>query len=174
MSISTAFKAFFSALFNSEASERIAKALAGESAPSLPAPEKKKTPTPPDRSPAVTLLATLQREARLLDFLMEPLDEYSDDQVGAAVRDIHRDTGETLKRLFAIEPVLAETEGETVDVPEGFDSGVYHLTGNIGGTPPLNGELIHAGWKVTKTDLPEFAGTKGAAKIVAPAEVEIR
>jgi len=175
MSVSTAFKAFFSALFNSEASDRISKALSGETA-ALPAPEEKKpqAPPPPARSPAVTLLATLQREARLLDFVMEPLDEYSDDQVGAAVRDIHRDLGATLKRLFDIQPVSTETEGETVQVPDGFDSGIYHLTGNISGTPPLAGELIHAGWQAAKADLPEFTGTKAAAKIVAPIEVEVK
>ncbi|HPH29941.1 MAG TPA: DUF2760 domain-containing protein, partial [Pseudomonadota bacterium] len=36
---------------------------------------------------AVQLLAVLQREGRLLDFLLEDIDSYGDGQIGAAVRD---------------------------------------------------------------------------------------
>ena len=45
----------------------------------------------PARSEAIALLETLQREARLVDFIKEPIDVYADAQVGAAVREIHRD-----------------------------------------------------------------------------------
>ena len=45
-----------------------------------------KAPTGPD----LRVLAVLQRDGRLVDFLEEEIDGYSDAQVGAAVRDIHR------------------------------------------------------------------------------------
>ena len=47
-------------------------------------------PPPPDRGEAaLRLLALLQQEGRLVDFLEEDLAPYSDVQVGSAVRAIH-------------------------------------------------------------------------------------
>ena len=58
-------------------------------------------PKPPARSEAITLLAALQREARFVDFIQESLAGYTDAQIGAAARDVHRDCGTVLKRMFA-------------------------------------------------------------------------
>src|SRR5690242_11018654 len=82
------------------------KRLPEDAAGLLPAADKQPTALPPPeaelvtkpvvdgkaelRRGAVQLLALLQREGRLLDFLQENIDGYSDDQIGAAVRDIHR------------------------------------------------------------------------------------
>ncbi|MFN7627817.1 MAG: DUF2760 domain-containing protein, partial [Pirellula sp.] len=38
------------------------------------------------RNDAITLLAVLQRDARLLDLVHESLDDYSDEQIGGAAR----------------------------------------------------------------------------------------
>src|SRR5215475_8944644 len=46
-------------------------------------------PPKPNAEP-VRFLALLQREGRLVDFLLEDIQAYANDQVGAAVRDIHR------------------------------------------------------------------------------------
>ena len=70
-----------------------------------------KQPPKAARSEAITLLATLQREARFVDFIKEPLDGYSDAQIGAAVRDVHRDCGKVLDRLFAIRSLVDQEEG---------------------------------------------------------------
>jgi hypothetical protein len=126
------------------------------------------------RSDALTLLAALQREARLVDFLMEPLDECSDQQVGAAVRDIQKDSRSVLVRMFELEPLRNEPEGTTLSVPAGFDSGEFKLTGNIAGEAPYQGELMHAGWRASRTDIPSWNGAPESASIMAPAEVEIR
>jgi len=187
MSIGTAFRAFFASLLNREKANAIRAALAGQALPAIAAAEKEEAATPrrtarpspaepskPAQPQAVTLLATLQREARLIDFVMEPIDEYSDAQVGAAVRDIHRDLRKTLDRLFSIESVVGREEGETVEVPAGFDAGEYHLTGSVSGEPPFSGELMHAGWKATKAELPTYTGSKRAVNVVAPVEVEVR
>src|SRR3954463_4131073 len=55
----------------------------------LSAPPK---PQPPPRQSAepLWLLTLLQREGRLLDFLLEDVESYANEQIGAAVRDIHR------------------------------------------------------------------------------------
>lgn len=147
------------------------RALAGEIPPSTPPPTAPATPSP-DRS-ALLVLATLQREARLIDFLMEPLDGYTDAQIGAAARDVHRDAAGVLRRLFAPEPLRAEAEGATVIVPRGFDPAVWKLTGRLGGEMPRSGILQHPGWRATRCELPQWTGSEEAARILAPAEVEL-
>jgi hypothetical protein len=177
-----AIRALFAALFSGEAASRIEEALAGRglpgrdeaTAPPKPEPKKPSKPKGPVRSEAITLLATLQREARLVDFVQEPLADYSDAQIGAAVRDVHRDCAAVLDRLFALKPVLQQEEGQEVDVPAGFDSGRYRLTGNVTGEPPFRGRLAHAGWEAAKCEIPAWSGSAAAAKTVAPAEVELK
>ncbi len=53
----------------------------------------------------------LQREARLVDFLMEDISGYADDQVGAAVRDVQTQAQESLTRYLRLEPVIDGVEG---------------------------------------------------------------
>lgn len=170
--ILTAIRAFFAALFSGATAERIEQALSG-AAVTAEKPSKPKTPPPPARSEALTLLAALQREARFVDFIKESLADYSDAQIGAAVRDVHRDCAAVLQRLFAIEPILADEEGATVDVPAGFDAGRYRLTGNVTGEPPFQGQMTHHGWEAARCDLPTWSGTPASARVVAPAEVEL-
>jgi hypothetical protein len=120
------------------------------------------------------LLATLQREARFVDFIMEPLEGYSDSQIGAVARDVHRDCGKVLERLFALAAVSPQQEGEEIEVPTGFDPAGYRLTGNVAGEPPFRGRLAHHGWEAGKCDLPAWSGKEAAARIIAPVEVEIK
>lgn len=135
---------------------------------------KPAAPKGPVRSDAITLLAALQREARFIDFIQESLAGYSDAQIGAAVRDVHRDCAAVLERMFAIRPATTEEEGKEVEIPAGFDAGRWRLTGNVTGEPPFRGRLVHPGWEATSCDLPTWSGTPAAAKIVAPAEVELK
>ncbi|WP_166828103.1 DUF2760 domain-containing protein [Thalassoroseus pseudoceratinae] len=179
--IGTAFRAFFGSLFNPETATRVGQALADEPAkiePSeQPTPKPQPTPPapkPPARSEAVTLLATLQREARLIDFVKEPLDGIPDAQVGAAVREIHRNLAESLNRMFQIQPVLTDAEGSSVEVPSGFNAGRYRLVGNVTGEAPYRGTLAHHGWLANSTQLPDWTGNDDSADIIAPAEVELK
>jgi hypothetical protein len=127
----------------------------------------------PQRSEALTMVAALQREGRFLDFMMESLDSYSDAQIGAAVRDVHRDCAGVVKRMFAIEPLTAQNEGSDLEVPAGFDPAAYHLTGNLAGEAPYKGKIRHHGWKATKCDLPEWTGRDESVFVAAPIEVEL-
>lgn len=167
-------------LFHPEVAPR-AQALLGE-AGQVVAPQPIVSPTPsrapaeatrPLRNDAVSLLAVLQREARLIDFLKENITPYDDAQVGAAVRDVHRGAAAVLDRLFALRPVLNDAEGSNVSVPAGADAGRITLTGNVAGQPPYRGVVRHQGWEATQLQLPEWTGGASAAKVVAPAEVEI-
>jgi hypothetical protein len=179
--MSTAFRAFFAALGNARSCERIDAALRGEGlpkdnrapAPTTSAPLPPPTPAAPVRSDAITLLAALQREARLLDLVQEPLDAYTDEQIGGAARKVLHDTRQVLNRCFSLGPVLAGEEGAAVEVPAGNDPARVHLTGTVPATGPYRGRLTHPGWVAQQCQLPRWTGSKEAALVVAPAEVEV-
>ena len=141
--------------------------------PTRPAPVVRETPKKPVRSEALTLLATLQREARWIDLVQESLDEYTDEQVGAAARDVLRSCRSGLQRLFDLHPVVREPEGAEMELPAGFDTGRYRLTGNVSGQPPFRGQLMHHGWEAGKCEVPAWSGSADAARVVATAEVEL-
>ena len=182
--VGLAFKTFFRVLRDRGFADGVRR-LVEQGPAALPeaptVPTTKPTPvTPPKpeppaarRSEALTLLAVLQREARFVDFVKESIAGYDDAQVGAAVRDVHRDCGAVLERLFALKPVLDQPEGSKVDVPAGFDAGRFRLVGNVTGQAPYRGTLQHAGWEATRVQVPEWGGSDNAARVVAPAEVEL-
>lgn len=179
MRIFLAFKVFFAVLFNSTKAGNVRLALEDKRQPTAAEREEKAVrpepprPKPPIRSDAVSLLAALQREARFVDLAMEPLDNYTDEQVGAAARDVLRDCRKVLDRLLALAPVVEQSEGAEIEVPAGFDTGQFRLTGNVAGQPPFHGSLVHHGWRAEKCEIPEWSGSETAAPIVAPAEIEL-
>ena len=121
--------------------------------PLLTPPPPKPTGPPKPSGEPLRLLALLQREGRLLDFLLEDIQSYPDAQIGAAVRDIHRQCHGALKEHLILEPVLPQSEGSTVQVPGGFDPSAIRLTGNVTGQPPFQGTLQHHGWRVKEMKL---------------------
>jgi hypothetical protein len=181
MRIGMAIRLFFKILFDGQFAVELEKRLAAGPATPAPAPPLPTSPPvadapvkkPPRRNDALTLLATLQREARLIDMVREPLGQYSDAQVGAAAREVLRDCGRVLDRLFGLEPLVAEEEGSAIEVPADFDAGRYRLTGNVSGTPPFRGRLVHHGWLATRCELPTWSGSPAAQMVVAPQEVEV-
>jgi Domain of unknown function (DUF2760) len=128
-------------------------------------------PTKPSGEP-LRLLGLLQREGRLLDFLLEDVQAYSNDQIGAAVRDIHKNCRKAVQEHLVLEPVIKDTEGATVQIPAGFDPSAVRLTGNVTGQPPFKGTLQHHGWRVKELKL--AAPPEGQDEFVLqPAEVEL-
>ena len=161
MSLGLALRCFFRALGDKTFGEQVAPLLA----PPSDEPEK-------PSGEAVRLLALLQRDGRLLDFLSEDIKEYSDDEVGAAVRDIHRDCWKVLEKYVELGAVIDGEEDEEVEVTEGFDPGAIRLTGNVKGSAPFKGTLAHRGWRAKAVNLPELP--EGADPLLlAPAEVEM-
>ena len=128
-------------------------------------------PVDPPETAALRLLATLQEDGRLIDFLSEEVAPYSDEQIGAATRGIHESLGKALRGCVALEAVMAGVEGDSVTVPVGFDPASIRLVGNVSGQPPFKGVLRHAGWRVTTLTVPERRGQDD--HVLAPAEVEI-
>ena len=196
--IAIAFRAFFAALFSQAKTEQIRLALERPVLPKTDAVEKKQPeasardiveqasrrpvhpetiatdrPSSPSRSEAVTLLAALQREARFVDLVKQPLGEFSDEQIGAAARNVLGDCAGVLDRFFALQPLVSQEEGSLLNVPQSYDAACYKLSGRVEGTGPFHGKLVHHGWKATTAKLPNWTGSKESALVIAPAEVEI-
>lgn len=132
-------------------------------------------PPPKEEKPSgvpLRVLALLQRDGRLLDFLLEDIHSYTDEQVGSAVRDIHDKCKKALAEHLVLEPVLPQKEGETVEIRPGFDPSAIRLTGNVTGDPPFRGTLKHQGWRVK--DIKLAPPPEGQDELVLqPAEVEL-
>ena len=182
MRLGLALKAFFRALRDRTFAEQLDRLLQGQTlAPSttteVPLADRLRADLvaqAPTRSEALTLLATLQREARLIDFLMEDLAGYDDAQVGAAARDVHRACAAALERIFALRPLRYQEEGAHVEILAGYDPVQLTLTGNVTDQLPLRGTLVHHGWQAMQCELPAWSGQEESARVIAPAEVEVQ
>jgi hypothetical protein len=172
--ISAAFRSFFSLLFSGVLPEDIALAFGfvkAKPAPVAAPVEQVKVNT---SDGALQILSILQRDSRLIDFLMEDITSYEDDQIGAAVRSLHADSKATLARHLTLTPVIDGVEGtyQKVDASKVPDPNRIKLIGNV----PANGRvpggtLRHRGWKVSAVELPAIG--KQDVSVIAPAELEV-
>jgi hypothetical protein len=166
--ISYAFRCWFSLLVHGqippEIVARLAASVPGSTASRAPSQES------PDR--AVQMLALLQRDGRLIDFLAENISPYPDAQLGAAVRTVHESCRQVLDRYVKLEPIINSEEDQPVAVPAGFDAALIKLIGTTTGSPPLRGMLRHRGWRVKEVNLPSLPQGTGRS-VVAQAEVEV-
>ncbi len=168
--ISSAFRSFFSILFSGVLPEDVAKEF-GYVKPTPPPP-----PAPVVRvsDGALQMLGILQRDSRLIDFLMEDIASYADDQIGAAVRSIHADSKASLIRHVTLRPVIdgVEQTFQKLDASKAPDPNRIKLIGNV----PANGKvpggtLRHRGWAVSNVTLPSLG--KQDPTILNPAEIEV-
>lgn len=180
--VAFSFRCFFSILFRAVIPDDIVRKLVKPVPAAEPAPapaalpvSRVKVAEPPasetlDR--AVQMLALLQRDGRLIDFLSENISAYPDVQLGAAVRSIHETCRQALDQYVKLEPVLNSEEDQPVTVEAGFDPAAIKLIGNVAGEPPVRGLLRHKGWRVKEMKMPPLS--QGAGRLViAPAEVEL-
>ncbi|MFB3818352.1 MAG: DUF2760 domain-containing protein, partial [Candidatus Methylomirabilales bacterium] len=135
---------------------------------------KARATPPPERVHAsgLMLLAALQREGRLIDFLEQEVAGFSDEEVGAAARVVHAGCRKALQQAFEFEPAVKGAEAAPITVPAGFDAQRIRLTGNVTGRPPFRGTLKHHGWVARAIRLPAASDALDP-RIVAPAEVEL-
>ncbi|MBX3226020.1 MAG: DUF2760 domain-containing protein [Labilithrix sp.] len=171
-----AIVAWFKILFDGEAAARMA--AAAEGAPALPEakkeepkPAKSEPPPPPPTDAALQLLALLQREGRLVDFLEEDIAGAADADIGAAARVVHSGCRKALRAHVTLAPVRAEDEGAKVTLAEANPVEVK-LTGNVAGKGPYSGVLRHRGWRATEIKLPTAVAGHDP-RVVAQAEVEL-
>lgn len=171
-----AFRSLFDILFGGHLSEGVLAGLGLSKRAPGPASVSRAAAPPPaplikTSDGALQMLAILQRDSRLLDFLMEDLTSYSDDQIGAAVRELHDQCRDSVARYVTLQPVIDGVEGTFAQAPS-KDPNVVKFVGNVPATPPAGGTLRHKGWRVAKVDLPSLAAGQDTA-ILAPAEIEI-
>ena len=168
-----AFRSFFSILFSGALSDSALVELGLTKREAAPSKAAAPAPAPAARPAdgALQLLGILQRDSRLVDFLMEDIGSYSDDQVGAAVRELHDQCRDSLARYVSLQPVIDGVEGTFAKAPS-IDPNVVKFVGNVPAKPPAGGTLRHKGWKAAKIDLPALAPRQDAS-VVAPAEIEV-
>lgn len=121
---------------------------------------------------ALQLLALLQKEARLVDFIQEDLKGFSDEEVGTAARVVHDGAKKAIEKYFTLSSIRAEAEETAMTIEKGFDPQEIRLTGNVVGEAPYKGTLLHRGWKAEVVQLPRIVEGHNT-EIIAPAEVEI-
>ena len=164
-----AFRSFFGILFTGRLADDAAAELGfTKTAPKGQAPVP---PAPTAADGALQMLAILQRDSRLIDFLMEDISPYSDEQIGAAMREPHDQCRAALERYFRLVPVIDGVEGTFTRIGS-QDPAVVKLIGNVPAKPPAGGTLRHKGWRAADLNLP-LVNFKQDARIIAPAEVEI-
>ncbi len=169
--IALAFRSFFAILFTGKLPGDIAQALGFAAAKPQP-PAKPAAPQVRASDGALQILGILQRDSRLIDFLMEDISAYSDEQVGSAVRSLHDQSRESLTRYLRLAPVIDAVEGTFTKI-EGADPSTVKLLGNVpvSGKAP-GGVLRHKGWRAEKIDLPPIPPGQSAS-VLAPAEIEV-
>jgi hypothetical protein len=162
--LALAFRSFFCILSRGALSDELRTAL-GLKAPPPPAADH--------IDGAVHILSILQRDSRLIDFLMEDIAAYDDEQVGAAVRTIHDQCRDSLKRYVELTPVIDGVEGTFTSLGAAAaaqNPALVKFIGNVPAGAPQGGLLRHKGWRAAKVSVPVPAHGVG---VVAPAEIEI-
>lgn len=179
--VAIAFRCFFSILFHGDIPSDVLhkRVKSAGQVPQTPAaqaavsrPKEVERPAPEAFDRAVQMLALLQRDGRLIDFLAENISPYPDAQLGAAVRTIHEACRKVLDNYVKLEPILNSEEDQPVIVQGGFDPAAIKLLGNVRGEPPIRGVLRHKGWHVKEVNLPPLPQGSGRM-VIAPAEVEL-
>lgn len=171
--ISSAFRSFFSILFSGVLPADIASEFGYVKRPVATAAPVEQSKTKISDG-ALQILHILQRDARLIDFLMEDITAYEDEQVGAAVRTLHSDCKASLTRHLSLAPVIDSVDGtyQKLDPSKTPDPNRIKLIGNV----PVNGKvpggtLRHRGWMASSVNLPPLG--KQDASVLAPAELEV-
>lgn len=161
---------------------RAVQPIEGESAVQAPGkieePQEPKASPPPVRAEAevVALLALLQQEGRLVDFVMEDISRATDAELGSVARVVHSGCRKVIKAHFAVEPIESSPEGSRITLSAGYVAQNYRLLGTVAAQPPYTGNLLHPGWKAVSVKLPELVGQSPTVvwPVLAPAEVEIK
>ena len=179
--VTIAFRCFFSILFHGDIPNEIVEKRVKTPGPDprtpATAPSSMSRPKEAERAAetfdrAVQMLAILQRDGRLIDFLAENISTYPDAQLGAAARTIHECCRKVLEQYVKLEPILNSEEDQPVTVQSRFDPAAIKLLGNVTGQPPIRGVLRHKGWHVREVTLPPLSQGTGRM-VIAPAEVEL-
>lgn len=174
---SLAFRSFFAILSEGKVPADLAQVMGyvPDVPVAPPPPPPPPAPTVKTTDGALQMLGILQRDSRLIDFLMEDISLYQDDQVGAAVRSLHEQCRDTVQRYVTLAPVIDGVEGTNtrLDAKLAGDPTKVKLLGNVPASGKASqGILRHKGWRVEKVNLPPVTPALNV-QVLAPAEVEV-
>ncbi|MBD3316177.1 MAG: DUF2760 domain-containing protein, partial [Chitinivibrionales bacterium] len=116
------------------ARRKAAEVVEEKKAPVAP-PPKSAAPEGVERFQALVLLSLLQEKGRLIDFVMEDITTYSDQQVSAAARVVHQGCREVVTNSFDPAPVSEEAEKKSISLPRGYSAEEFRIVGTVGGEP---------------------------------------
>jgi Domain of unknown function (DUF2760) len=172
--IALAFKAFGRTLSQSAFAGQVQGLLQGAVAPAIEVKPSVPTPVEPPKPvlDPLQLLAILQREGRLVDFLMEDIQGLPDAQIGAAVREVHLKCRKALQDHVPLAAVVETAEDEKMTVAAGYDPSAIRVVGNLGSNPPYTGTVRHRGWQAKSIQLQPLPSGQNP-RIIAPAEIEV-
>lgn len=127
----------------------------------------------------IAFLGLLQKQGRFLDFVMNDITKYSNEQVSTASRIVHQGCSKVLSEYFDIQPIFEGMEGSSVDLTKTDNRKIYKI---IGKKQDDNKEesfssayLLHKGWQTLSINLPKRINSEYPdLKVIAPAELEIR
>lgn len=185
MGLGLALGAFLKCLFNRQFAHGVQDLALGRGSEASPidasselyhepqALATEKTSLPELDGSAIQMLAELQKEGRLIDFLEEDLSQYEDEEIGSSVRTIHEGCKKVLSQCLEKEKIIDQEEESSVRVNGDYDVHELKLSGRVSDKFPLKGVLVHPGWKVTAFKLKERSLSASAQHVLAPAEVEI-
>lgn len=138
------------------------------------APPKPMPPAAEPGSEALMLLSLLQEKGRFVDFVMDDIAAYTNDQVGAAARVVHQGCREVVLEAFSPLPV-SPIENARITLEPGYDAGEFRLVGRVSASPPFPVKVTHKGWRARHVKLPRSlkAGKIPESPIIVPAEVAV-
>ena len=170
--IGSAFSSFFSILFSGVLPDDVAREFGYSKTQAVKATPPPVAAQPKPADGAIQILGILQRDGRLIDFLMEDISSATDEQIGGAVRTLQEQCRQTLDRYVRLMPVIDGVEGSYAKLDTN-DPSTVKLLGNVPATgKAAGGVLRHKGWRAETVDLPALKPGP-ANMIVAPAEIEI-
>lgn len=170
----TAWKSWLRSLTQPAFAQQVSQLLNGQTVAvqaETKALVEEKPPAKPVLDP-LQLLAILQREGRLIDFLMEDIQSLPDAQIGAAVREVHSKCRAALNSHVPLVPVVETAEDESMTVNSGYDPSSIRVVGNLGTSPPYTGTVRHRGWKASALKLQPLPSGQNPM-VLAAAEIEV-
>lgn len=108
---------------------------------------------------AMQLLNLFQSKSRIVDFAYEDISRFSDEKVGAVARIVHQGLHKVISEQFTLERILVQDEGKEVTYEAMPDASLVRIRSEQVIEYPCTFKVIHPGWKITKTSLPEVIDT---------------
>lgn len=126
------------------------------------------------RANLVQFVAQLQKKGRFLDFVMDDITPYSNEDVGNVARIVHQGCQEVIRSYLDPAPLHEGEEQSEVTLAADYDGQAYRLLGQPPESGPVSGKLLHPGWRSRSLQLPRISDPQapGAQEILAPAEIE--